>query len=796
MTMKFYFIREKYLIAIIFISAFYINFQIHAQNIKKTFTLSGYVKDSRNGEALINSIVYIKEIKSGAYTNNYGFYSISLPSGKYHVRYTYIGYQTDSMTVDLTENKTINKELGESLTELKTITVQGERADENITKPEMSLVKLETKTIKQIPALMGEVDVIKVIQMLPGVQSTSEGTSGFSVRGGGLDQNLILLDEATVYNASHLMGFFSVFNNDAIKDVTLYKGDIPASFGSRLSSVLDVRMKEGNNKNYDVTGGIGLISSRLTVEGPIVNEKTSFLISARRTYADIFFPLSTDSNLRKSKMYFYDMNLKVNHQFDNRNRLYFSAYAGRDVFEQGKTASMGFGNQTGTLRWNHLFSDKLFFNLSTIFAKYNYSLYMTQGGAKYYWKSTMLDYSVKADFNYFINPQNELRFGLISTYHDFDPCNAWIQGANSNDLTLPYPKKYALEHGIYISNQQTVNEKLTLKYGIRFSLFQNIGKGEVYRFNSNYSETGKDEYARGKIFCTQDGFEPRFGANYTLNKVSAVKASFSRTLQFMQLASNSTGGMPLDIWFPASPNVKPQRANQYAIGYFRNFKDNAFETSIEAYYKQMYNVIDFKDHAQLLMNPRMEGEIRTGKARSYGIELFVKKNQGKLNGWISYTYSRVLRSIADINKGSSYPAPYDKPNNVNVVLTYELNKKTRFSANWIYATGAPVTFPVGTFTYDNTVNKIYSSRNGYRMRDYHRLDLSLTVKGKERPGRLWHGEWVFSIYNLYGRHNDWMINFTQDNKNPNETIAERWYLPFVFFPGITYNFNFNFKKHN
>jgi hypothetical protein len=630
--------------------------------------------------------------------------------------------------------------------------------------------------------------------MLPGVQPTSEGTSGFSVRGGSFDQNLILLDEATVYNASHMMGFFSVFNNDAIRDVKLYKGDIPAEYGSRLSSVLDVRMKEGNNKNFEFTGGLGLISSRLTIEGPVVDERTSFLVSARRTYADLFFPLFPDTGLRKSTMYFYDLNLKINRQFNNKNRLFLSAYTGRDIFGQSQQATVGFGNQTATLRWNHLFSDKLFMNMSAVVARYDYSLYMQMGGARYYWKSTMLDYSIKADFNYFINPKNEIKFGVIATYHDFDPCNARMENANGSVLILPYPKKYALEYAAYVSNQQSFTQNFSIKYGLRYSLFQNIGRGEVYRFDANFNEIGKDEYGKGKIFHTYCGMEPRLGAIYTIDKMSSVKASFSHTLQYMQLASNSTGGLPLDVWYPSSPNVKPQRADQVAAGYFRNFRNNEIETSVEAYYKWMNDVIDFKDHASLTMNPRMEGEIRNGIGRAYGMEFMIKRSKGRLNGWISLTLSKALRTVKSINDGRSYPAPYDKPVSFNAVFSYEISKRMSFSANWIYATGAPVTYPVGSFVYNNAVNKIYSGRNGYRMRDYSRLDISLSLKGREHTPRFWNGEWVFSVYNAYGRHNDWIINFTQDDKHPEKIVAERWYLPFLFFPGITYNFNFQLPK--
>jgi hypothetical protein len=755
-------------------------------------TISGYVKDAQSGETLIGATITVKELNRGTAANQYGFYSLSLKPANYIVEFRYIGYQVIQKTIALDKDITLNIDLIPEESKIAEVVITADRPEANVKKAEMSISKLEMKTIKQVPALMGEVDVLKVIQMLPGVQTTAEGSSGFSVRGGGNDQNLILLDEATVYNASHMMGFFSVFNNDAVRDVKLYKGDIPANYGGRLSSVLDVRMKEGNNKKFAATGGIGLISSRLTLEGPIVNEKTSFLIAARRTYADLFFPLSSDSSLKKSKLYFYDLNLKVNHQINDRNRLFLSAYTGRDLFGQKGTSDAGFGNLTGTLRWNHLITNKLFSNLSAVVAKYDYSLKLKQGGSNYVWNSNMLDYSLKLDFNFFPNPQNEIKFGLSSTFHDFDPADAYIEGEGSK-IGAPVPKNYALEHGLYISNEQKIGEKLTIKYGLRYTIFQNIGTATIYTFAKgypNYTVIDTTYYGSGKIFHTYQGFEPRLGINYTFNEQSSVKASFSRTIQYMQLASNSSGGMPLDVWFPSSPNIKPQKANQYAVGYFRNFADNTIETSIETYYKQMYDVIDFKDNAQLLMNPRIEGDIRSGTAKAYGLELYVKKNSGKLNGWISYTLSKVTRTIAEINNGNPYPTTYDKPHNINLIVNYEFSNRVILSGNWVYATGAPITFPVGSFVIDNTYGKYYSSRNGYRMRDYHRLDLSLTIKGKERPGKKWEGEWVFSVYNAYGRHNDWMINFVQDANNAQKVVAERWYLPFVYFPGITYNFKF------
>lgn len=778
-------------------------------NTGRLRSVSGYVKDSKTGEALIGATVYIREIKAASSTNQYGFYSVSMLPGDYNIDFSYVGYATINKSINLKDNLVINLELEDDAKLIEEVVVKTDRPEDKIRRPEMSISKLEMKAIKKVPAILGETDVIKVLQMLPGVQSTAEGTSGFSVRGGGIDQNLIILDEATVYNASHLMGFFSVFNNDAVRDVKLYKGDIPAAYGGRLSSVVDVRMKEGNAKKFSVTGGIGLLSSRLTVESPIPfqwsntekAQKTSFIVSGRRTYADLFFPLATDTNLKKSKMYFYDLNMKINHTFNDNNRLFVSAYLGRDIFGQkDNTSEIGFGNKTVTLRWNHVFNSRLFSNFTATYANYDYKLMMTQGGSEYNWTSNLIDYAVKADFNYYINTNNELRFGWSSTYHELTPCNTWIENkkdkislSSNSDGSVGFrenfPINYSLEHGFYASNQQKLGDKLTLKYGLRYSIFQNLGSSTYYKYDSSYEVYDTVKVEKGKIFNTYNNFEPRLGLNFQLDEKSSVKASYSKTAQFLQLASNSNGGMPLDIWFPASPNVKPQLADQYAIGYLRNIFGNKVEASIETYYKDMKDVVDFKDHAQLLMNKRMEGDIRTGTAYSYGAEFMLKKADGRVNGWISYTYSRAYRKIKEINEGKKYSTPYDKPHNVSVILNYEITQKVTLSANWIYATGAPVTFPVGSFEYGNVVNKIYSKRNGYRMRDYHRLDLSVTLAGKRDPDRFWHGEWVFSLYNAYGRHNDWMINFVNEEKS-NKLYAERWYLPFVFLPGITYNFHF------
>jgi hypothetical protein len=752
-------------------------------------SVSGYVKDNSNGEELINATIYIKELKAGTVTNLYGFYSLSMNPGAYTLVFSYIGYTSQEHKIILKDNITLDVELKPRDKLLGEIEVKAEKANQNITRPEMSMVKMPMQSIKRIPALMGEVDILKAVQLLPGVQSTSEGSSGFSVRGGSSDQNLILLDEATVYNASHLMGFFSVFNNDAIKDVKLHKGDIPAAFGGRLSSLLDVRMKDGNSKGFSGTGGIGTISSRLTLEGPIDETRTAFIASGRRTYLDIFLPLAKDKSLQGSKLYFYDLNLKINHTINDNNRLFLSGYFGRDVFKN-PYASMGFGNQTITLRWNHLFSKQLFANTCLIYSRYDYQLGTPEGNAdSFIWTSSLTDMGIKADFNYYPNTDNTVKFGIISVFHRFSPGTANGLGDQSMFSEYVLTDNYALEHGLYISNEQKIGSLLTLKYGIRYSIFQNIGSATVYNFDSLHTAIDSTVYGNGELFNTYSGLEPRLGINYSLSEVSSVKASYSRTYQYIQLAQNSTAGTPLDIWFPASPNVKSQIADQVALGYFRNFLGTRIEASVELYYKEMQHVIDFKDHPWLLLNRKLEGELRFGNATAYGAELMLQLNTGMLSGWISYTYSHTERKIKEINKGKSYLAPYDKPNNIAIVLNYDLSKRLAVAANWIYTTGAPVTFPTGRMEFCGTISPVYSDRNTYRMPDYHRLDISVTLKGKDRPGRKWKGEWNFSVYNAYSRHNAWAINFLQDKLNPEHTYAEKIYL-FALVPSITYNFRF------
>ena len=768
---------------------------VWAENEKggdQRLTLSGMLKDAGNGEVLLGATIYIKELKSGTSTNMDGFFSIDLAQGEYTFEFSYIGYETVEKVIKLEHDLTISIELSSGEEVIQEVEIRSTSSNSNVSRSEMSTIKIKMKEIRQIPALCGEVDIIKAIQLLPGVQSTSEGSSGFSVRGGSTDQNLILLDEAPVYNASHLLGFFSVFNNDVIKDVKLYKGNLPAETGGRLSSLLDVQLKEGNSKKLSVSGGLGTISSKLAFDGPIGNN-TSFILAGRRTYADVFLPLASDESIRNNKLYFYDFNARIATKLNNNNRIYLSGFYANDVINT-ETYLMDFINATASFKWNHLFSDKLYSNLIATYTNYTYTVGRPfEGVSLFEWKSDLKDITAKMDFGWIPNSNHKVKFGVQSTWHEFMP-------AETNDFsndeffnTFKMPANNAVENAVYFSHEQKIGGLLTLKYGLRASSFTNVGEAIFYQFDktdpNNYEVVGEDVYEDGDIINTYWGLEPRLGMKLQLSEKSSVKASYSRTRQYVHLAQNSTAGSPLDLWFPSSPNVKPQIADQYSLGVFRNFANDCIEASAEIYYKQMENTIDFRDNAVLMMNKELEGEFRFGSSESYGIELMTRFNCNKLNGWFSYTYSHTERTIPEINNGEPYLAPYDKPHDISVVLNYNIYKRVSISGNWVYSTGSPVTFPVGRAEVNGGIMPIYSDRNDYRMPDYHRLDLAITIKGKQRPGKKWYGEWNFSCYNVYGRKNAWAISFLQDEQNPGSTYAEMTYL-FSYVPSISYNFKF------
>ena len=749
---------------------FFLAIPLFGQESPSKTTLSGHITDASSGEELIGVNIYIKELGTGGVTNVYGFYSLTIPRGSYEIIYSYVGYESIVETIDLEGAITKNIELSRKGEELEEIVVTSERKDKNVESTEMSTVNLKVESIKKLPALLGEVDIIKALQLLPGVQSAGEGTSGLYVRGGNVDQNLILLDEAPVYNASHLMGFFSVFNPDAIKDMQLYKGGIPAQYGGRLSSVLDIRMKEGNSKKFAASGGIGTVSSRLTLEAPIAKGRGSFLVSGRRTYADIFLGLSSNPDVKENKLYFYDLNLKGNYRISEKDRIFLSGYFGRDVFKFSDEFKMQWGNGTGTLRWNHIFSNRLFMNTSLIYSNFDYLLGDPAGVDAFEWTSDIQNQSGKIDFNYFLNPENTLKFGVHSTRYQFSPGHARSGAPNDdgifNDIRLP--DIFAWEHAAYLSNEQKISPRLKASYGLRVSAFQNVGKATVYTYDKSnpddYTVSGSTDYDKGEVYKTHSGIEPRFSLKYSLNDQSSVKLSYNRMVQYVHLASNSTSASPLDIWFPSSPNVEPQRADQVAVGYFRNFKNNMFETSVEAYYKNMDNQIDFKDHAELLLNEYLEGELRIGEGYAYGLEFMLRKQEGKLQGMLSYTLSRTERKIPEINNGKTYPNRYDRTHDISLFATYDLNEKWSFGSNWVYTTGAAVTMPTGRFEYGNMITPVYSDRNAARLPAYHRLDLSATFrhKSKKNPNRRFKRETVFSLYNAYYRKNAFSINFVQD----------------------------------
>jgi hypothetical protein len=770
-----------------FLSFFFIFSLPSFLQAQQKFTISGTVKDSSSGESIIGSTLYVPEAKAGVNTNSYGFFSITLPAGKYTLVVSYIGRQTKTISIDLQKNEKLQLELSDQSVALQGVEITSQRADKNVTSTEMSSDHLDMQQIKAIPVLFGETDILKTITLLPGVMSAGEGNTGFYVRGGGADQNLVLLDEATVYNASHLLGFFSIFNADAVKDINLIKGGIPAEYGGRLASVLDVHMNDGNEKKYTVKGGIGLIASRLTIEGPIVKDRGSFLITGRRTYADVFLHLfGNTAAIRSSSLYFYDLNIKANYRVTEKDRLYLSGYFGRDVFGAAGQFGINWGNATGTLRWNHIFNDKLFLNTSAIVSDYQYTISPTSGTSNFAINSGVRDYAYKMAFEYYLNDKNKIKFGLQSTYHVFTPGTISTNGTRLiNDLNIS--QRYALEDAIYVSDEVTLTPKLSMVAGLRYVLYDELGPGKVFHYDSTGAITDTTVYTKPRVIQEYGSLEPRLAFRYILNKASSLKASYTRTSQFIQLLSNTTASTPTDLWVPSSNVIKPQLGDQYALGYFRNFRNNMFETSVEVYYKNMQNQIDYKPGADIVLNPVVESQLYFGKGRSYGAEFLIRKNIGMFTGWVSYTLSRTERQFQYINNNSWYPAKQDRTHDISTVLMYNVGTKWSFGAVWVYATGNAVTFPVAQYQFQGHTVAYYSDRNGYRMPAYHRLDLSATL---HRPKhKRFEGEWDFSVYNVYDRHNAYSIQFQQDPNNPGQTQAVKTWL-FGVIPSITYNFKF------
>lgn len=756
------------------------------QNSDK-FTLSGTIKDASNGEDLIGATVLIKEIpNTGAFSNEYGFYSLTLPAGEYTVMVRYVGYQMVEEKLVLDDNKKFSLELEFESGSMDTVLITAERDNENVSSAEMGVLRLDPKEVRNIPVLFGERDIIKTLQLLPGIKPAGEGNSGFYVRGGGTDQNLILLDEAPVYNASHLLGFFSVFNSDALKDVTLYKGGMPAEYGGRASSVLDIRMKDGNKKRLGISGGVGIIASRLTVEAPIVKDKGSFMISGRRTYGDLFLKLSKDSLINSSQLYFYDFNAKANYTINDKNRIFLSGYFGRDVFGFGDTFGLNWGNATATARWNHLFSEKLFSNTSFIFSDYNYKFSVGDDKNGFGLGSRIQDFNIKEDLSWFPNAKHSMKFGGQLIHHTFTPGELTV-GSEVTFSVPVTPDRIALEGGIYAQDEYKASDRVTINYGLRLSSFSNMGAGTAYTFDDEGEVLTETTYDDWEVFESNYGLEPRFSGRYLVNENSSIKGSYNRNYQYIHLLSNSVSTSPTDVYVPTSNVVKPQIADQVAVGYFRNLKSDMIEFSVEAYYKWLQNQIDYRNGADLILNNTVEGELVFGEGRSYGLEFLVRKRKGKLTGWFSYTLSRALRTFDQINDGNEFSARQDRIHDLSLTLIYEASKKITLSANMVYYTGDAITFPSGRYEIDGLVVPLFTERNGYRFPDYHRMDLGVNINLKERPR--WKHSINVSAYNLYARQNAFTISFEESTDQPGQTQAVRLAL-FKVIPSVSYDFEF------
>jgi len=761
------------------------------------FTISGNIKDNTTGEDLIGATVFVKSLAKGTTSNHYGFYSLTLEVGTYELVYSYLGLAEETKTFVLDENQVVDVELRENNELLSEIVVSAdsEREAEHVSSTTMGMNNLEMTTVKKLPALFGEVDVIKAIQLLPGVQMMGEGSSGFYVRGGGVDQNLVLLDEAPVYNPSHLFGFFSAFNAEVIKGMKLYKGAVPAQYGGRLSSVLDIRMKDGNTKKVALSGGVGTVMSRLAVEAPL-GEHGSIILAGRRSYLDILAKAALaltkgddqDEN-QGMDLYFYDANVKANYKITDNDRIYASGYYGRDVVrDDAEDLGLSWGNATSTFRWNHLFSPKLFSNLTYYYSNYDYKLDFSDELSTIVWNSKLQEHSLKLDFGAYLSPESTLRYGVSSIYHTLRPGEISSVDDNQEEIKLDIQTNQSYENALYVAHELDVSDRFKVEYGLRLSSLLNVGPQEVYLQDAEYQVIDTVNHTSG-IYNSYWNLEPRLGLRYQLSDQSSVKFNYNRMTQYIHLASNGNSATPFDIWFTSSPNIKPQKVDQLGVGYFYNFNNSAYQLSVETYYKRYQNSIDFKDHAALLLNSNLEGDLRIGEGRAYGAEFMLKKEKGRLTGWISYAYSKAEKKIASINDGAWYNAKYDKPHDIAVVASYDINDRISVGSNFVYSTGGAVTFPVGKYEFGGNVVPVYSRRNGARLPDYHRLDLSLTLKSVKNKDRRFQSEWVFSIYNAYNRKNAFAINFKQEEANPQVTYAEKASI-FSIVPSITWNAKF------
>lgn len=783
-------------------------FVIHAQ---ERYTLSGTISEASSNETLIGVTVAISELRTGTTTNEYGFYSITLPEGEYQVIVSYLGFQEVVRTINLNQNQKLDFKLEEKAEELAEVVVTDDIEKLDIKKPQMSVTSLSSNTIKQVPVVLGEADVIKSLVLLPGITNAGEASSGFNVRGGAVDQNLILLDEAIVFNSSHLFGFFSVFNPDAIKDVKLFKGGIPARYGGRVSSVLEIFQKEGNSKEFKVNGGIGAVASRLLVEGPIQKDRTAFLIGGRASYAHLFLPLF-DVN---SKAYFYDLNTKINHKINDNNSVFLSGYFGRDLFNVSERFVNIYGNAVGNLRWNHLFSDKLFSNLSLIYSDYYYGLELDFVGFE--WNSGIQNFNVKYDLKHYLSDKLQMNYGLNSIYYVFNPGKIVPNSPDSGIIEEQLTKKYANENAVYVDIEHQISENLSVEYGLRASQFNRFGQDEFFVYQNNnpvefdpftltYREANPiDTISPGRSGTLKSFFnlEPRVSMSYTFKENNSIKASYTRLAQYLHLLSNTSSPTPLDVWTPSGPFVEPQLLDQYAMGYFRNIKSGAYTLETEVFYKDIQNRIDYIDGANLIANNAIEQVILNGQARAYGLEILFRKNEGQFKGWLAYTLSRSEQRTpgrtlnfdtgrsnleTGINFGDWYSTPFDKTHDLSLYGSFELNDKWSFNANFVYQTGQPTNYPIGQFEFEGLSVPYYGLRNKERLPDYHRLDISAILTPRKNKGRKVQSEWVFSIYNAYNRMNAASINF-RENEDTGRNEAVRTAI-FGIVPSVTYNFKF------
>ena len=772
---------------------FYCLINIQAQ---QKFFLSGTVTDAKTGESLLGVNVFLKSNpQKGVVSNYYGYYALSLPAGTYTVIFNSIGYQNREITISLDKNIKRDIKLEPATETLNEVVVSSKTKIRNVRSTVLGTHTLKVKAIDNLPVLLGEKDILKIIQLLPGVKPAGEGQSGFYVRGGNIDENLILLDEAPVYNASHLLGFFSVFNSDAIRDVKLYKGHIPARYGSRLSSVLEMRMKEGNNQELHGQGGIGLISSRFTLEAPIIKDKSSFLISGRRTYADLLVKaFSNDQDIDNTSLYFYDLNVKTNWRINQNNRLFLSGYFGRDVFgfkEEYDKFGFSWGNTTTTLRFNHIFNSRLFSNTSLIFSDYNYHIKLEQQGhADFFFDlgAGIQDMSLKNDFNYYLNDRHKINFGFDITHHTLKPSTFESSKSNAVLEQFNLTNRYAFENALYISDEYNVSDQLKVYYGLRYTNFIHLGGGDFTKYNQSGEVEFAKHFNRWEAVKTFHGLAPRVSISYAFNDKHSVKAAFAKTYQFLHLMSNSSSSNPTDVWMPSGLNIPAQTSYQASVGYFRNLQDGKLELSAELYYKTMQNVVDYKTGTRITLNPEVEKYLLYGQGKAYGLELLLRKKQGKLNGWISYTLSRSLKQFDGINNGKWFSARQDRIHDISIVTNYKLSPRIDLGAVWVYYTGNAVTFPAGFYQINGHEYPYFTERNGGRMPDYHRLDLSVTLHNK--PGKKFRSSWNFAVYNAYGHLNPYIIYFREDWEHNSHSLKAKQITLFRWVPSITYNFKF------